>query len=927
MGYDNKLYGLSSDTSIAKYHIHSPSEVLRESSGNEQNYGAGRLSAVPKFEDDDDDWGNECGHDGRSPSHSAQAAIRRQTKKARRNKQKIKRNDNWQGLLPAELQSERYITYREKQRQRSKDRPGEKNVWPDFLENAFQLALRVVPPVGRKKENTICRDGPKLCGRNELISQKIELWTGVYRDRKQVSSHIQVLRNFMFDNDEWLQYVNVKNTSSPRQAAPQLHLQGLKLENLSTEDYRSLVHNPYEPIDQSGQTNALPCPPPGAILGSNAPDRGPRLNRIEFEMFVQSPTREKIHRYTSIQAEIGASPQALEEICNWRMSFPRLEDYHENAELEDNIILIESNIDLPTDHPPKNSTLSIHFQVNIAGISGNEQWSTSTSYYENNGEPVDMRKFYEINNICKTSSWDTPTVSRAPGSRDIQLEIPLHSNWWVQLFTRMAARKYGTMQDPYFLQQEEEWSRRYLQEMSIMQELRMSSGVAGASTKRVAIILWRFSPTRRGEVATTSWRKLKAPPQRFKVNSPTQSPEPLLQHSMVLDSSLHTIAMPQPIFANAERFLLHQSDIFAKDSERIVSESRPARDSPAPALTPDYTTSFPSSTTTSFPPSVTHGYLSHEESQESACYSQDSHSYRQASFESQNSFNFPQKTAYALQGARAYEEDLNHVPQNLELESQDPAYYPQQSLDPMPDFHSPIQYDDELCQDGFNYDGSHATQEFSGGQIQLSFQAQQGAPESHPSSYIGPPRDIAPLEGPVQTGRQIGDHDLHAAAEVFSEEQTETGIMAANLPQHEGLDFSAWDAQFTPEDLAALRSHNDAFHMHGDMQRTHREAHQLDGHQGHIHTESDWSLIQHLHDTVHEQVDQGAVVGDIEDANLLGEETHENDQVDDHFGFEEIYGADGQLVDSGQAVEAHEHHHQQQHQHHGSGGGLEHHDL
>lgn len=63
-------------------------------------------------------------------------------------------------------------------------------------------ALRVVPPVGRKKENTICRDGPKLCGRNELISQKIELWMGVHRDRKQVSSHIQVLRNFMFDNKE-----------------------------------------------------------------------------------------------------------------------------------------------------------------------------------------------------------------------------------------------------------------------------------------------------------------------------------------------------------------------------------------------------------------------------------------------------------------------------------------------------------------------------------------------------------------------------------------------------------------------------------------------------------------------------------------------------------------------------------------------------
>ncbi|KAI4264413.1 MAG: hypothetical protein L6R42_000471 [Xanthoria sp. 1 TBL-2021] len=920
MGYDNKLYSLSPDTSIVKHRLHSPNDVLRTSSGNEQNYGNRRRAAVPKTEDDDDAWSVECRSGRSTHSHSAQAAIKQQMRKARRIKRDTT-NDYWEGLRPAELESDRYLAYRAKQRQKAKDRPDENNVWPDFLENAFQLALRVVPPVGRKKENVICEDRAKLCGRNELISHKIEFWTGVYRSRKQVSSHIQVLKNFMLDNDAWLQHVNAKRASSPGLAAPQLHLQGLNLENLSTEDYRSLVHNPYGPIGPSVHKRALLCPPPNAILGSNAPDRGPRLNRIQFDMYVQSPAKEKIHRCTSIQAEIGASPQALEEISNWRVSFPRLEGYHERGELEDNIILIDSNIDLPPDLPPKNSTLSIQFKVNIAGAPGKQQWSTSTNYYENNGEPVDMRKFYEINNIRKTTSWDTPTVFATPDSRDIQLEIPLHSIWWVQLFTKMASRKNGTMHNPYSLQQEEEWSRRYLQEMSIMQEVRVSSGAAGASTRRVAIILWRFSPTRHGEVATTSWRKLKAPPQRFKVNSPTQSPEPLLQHSMVLDSSLQTIAMPQPVFAYAGRFLHQQSDIFVKDSERIVSESQSAQESPAPALSPDYTTSFPSSTTTSFPPSVTHGYLSHEESQESTCYSQDNCLYRQESFASENSFNFPQKATYALQEARAYEEDLNHLPGSLELESQDPAYYSQQSLDPVPDFHSPIQYDEELCQDGLHYGGSNIPHEFSGDQIQLSFQTHPLAPESH-SPYIEPPPGIAHYERPVQTDRRFSYHEFPAPIEDISADHAETHLMATNLPQNEDLDFSAWDVEFTPEDLAALRSHNDGFHIHSNIQYAHGDPHHIDGHTGNVHTESDWTIIQ-MKNHLHETVDQGVTIGEMEDDNLLAEEIHDDgDNAGDNFGFEEIYAPESQLIGS-QAVEG------QQQQH--VGGGLEHdyegHDL
>ncbi|KAL8811670.1 MAG: hypothetical protein Q9200_001606 [Gallowayella weberi] len=864
MDYENKQYLLSSTTPNFHDRHYSSHEVLQISSGNEQSYRPERLSGVAKLEDEDDEPSVDFRARGKTSSHSAQAAIKQQRRAQRRDEKRKtaetadkKFEDLWKGLRQEELESPRYLQYREKQRQKARDRPDEEKIWPDDLEYAFQLDTR-----------------PTAEGQTALKSQ--------------------------------------------------IHLQNLKLDNLRDDDFRLLIRDPLAPRLHS---SALMCPPANAILGSNAPGQGLVVNRIEFEMFILSPTQEQTHRYTSHQTEIGAAPQALEEISDWRVSFPLLEDYHVRSQLDSDIILIKSNIDLLNDYPEPKSTLSIRFRVNISGATGNDQWFIKTNYYKNNGQPVDMDKFCEKNNLSKTSSWDTPTVLRTPGNPSIQLEIPLQSKWWVQLFTNMAARKYGRSHDPYLLQQEEDWSRRYLQEMSIMQELRVRSENAGASTKRVAIILWKFSQSPHGEAATTTWRKLKPPPQRFKVNSPGQSPKPPLQYSMDLDSSLHTIAMPQPVFAYAGRFL-HQSELLAKDSERIVTDSQSIGVSPSPALTPDYTTSFPSSTTTSFPPSVTQGYLSHEDSQESACYSQDNHSYRQGSFASQNSFTFSQKSFTAYQEPRTYDEDLNHLPGSLRLEPQDAAYYSQQSLDAIADFHPDEQYDDELCQDGFHHADLRAMHDLSGGQVQLSFQTQDLSPNPHPPPYLATPINFSHHEGLVQADAQTNDHgfhqadhedlapadanitehELHEASHNFSALPDEPQIMAADLPPDADLDFSAWETHFTPEELEALRSHHDESNAQSELRHPYSKTHGFDGHRGHVHTASDWTFVQtreHLHDTSVEQPGNPAMHGQIADEEDVGQNNHHLDGGDDNFDFEEIYGPESQHAES-QAVEGQE---------------------
>lgn len=65
------------------------------------------------------------------------------------------------------------------------------DIWLDDVEAAFEEVLEIIPKNGLSKIKILGRS----CGRNELISDFILTKTGKYRTRKQVLSHIQVIKN------------------------------------------------------------------------------------------------------------------------------------------------------------------------------------------------------------------------------------------------------------------------------------------------------------------------------------------------------------------------------------------------------------------------------------------------------------------------------------------------------------------------------------------------------------------------------------------------------------------------------------------------------------------------------------------------------------------------------------------------------------
>lgn len=258
-------------------------------------------------------------------------------------------------------------------------------------------------------------------------------------------------------------------------------------------------------------------PPPHVVFHPNLHAEATNINKIyglSFDMWVSAPNQpggieSAFHLYTRLQGDQRhpAPPKRLENIPNWRTSFPHLNSVMAdvNNPLNCDIILLEANLRLMDDFPPSGSKLGIQLELDFtqppngdALTNQMENWSCSTYIYE------------EGQNIYRARQ-------DLPKQQSNKVKPPFESTWWAKRFTELTE----IAKDRQLNELADRQTRDYFRTLTAVQEIRATPSSRRVSnqypdnsqddSKRMAILLWQFRQTRSNEVGTTTWRRVTSP--------------------------------------------------------------------------------------------------------------------------------------------------------------------------------------------------------------------------------------------------------------------------------------------------------------------------------------------------------------------------------------------------------------------------------
>ncbi|KAF2276967.1 uncharacterized protein EI97DRAFT_304664 [Westerdykella ornata] len=377
----------------------------------------------------------------------------------------------------------KYQKYREKKPKEGdkKDEDEDLEKWPEFLDRAFFRALIRWPPSGRVQYVV---DGEKQ-GRNQLISRSIFLKTGVMRWKKQISSHIQVLRPKLLDAPQV-----VRHFSKPGKTK-----KGSARERANQVRNRQLSYSVKRDEDRMDDTTAtlyggyrleLPASSPYAVrTEAKAP-----FTMMHFEMLVQEHNEQAVHYVTQLGDDPRLGDVHFPDLNTWNMQYPEL-NFHRVSEWRDRQVLIcHASIDLMMDKQPGGAELAVKYVIDSAhDISHLEPMHCRTRFYDSG------TLAYEEERRCE---YATNTRSN----------LHFGSQFWVRRMSdlRMKLLKGQRHDDPGVARKMEKEVQRSLQYMTAVQDVYGTRGDLGMQ-QCLLTILWRFRQTRtRHEMGRVSWR-------------------------------------------------------------------------------------------------------------------------------------------------------------------------------------------------------------------------------------------------------------------------------------------------------------------------------------------------------------------------------------------------------------------------------------
>lgn len=656
------------------------------------------------------------------PHHSAQAAI-----KAGHPRRRQPSSFSSQRLIywGVEWETPRYCAYREKCRLQ-----GSKNgKWPDRVEEAFQMAIRFFQRRGRKKYEL----RGKQCGGNEFISYFIERTTGAIRTRKQVSSHLQVLKGFMPENKLWMSLVadikpegprNRKHDDAAREAAV------VAYENLVYDDGFD-IRASYPPIPNR----------PSAAIENLASDvrQGPTIQRISlFDMTLQD-THDKgtiYHIFTSIQSETPSAPKVLSDVSNWHEMYPALAIYLDRGQIDCPVYLFDTHLSLP-DKADTSCLLGTQLSMEF------HQGADFVGWHQQNGCLVDFAK------IGKDLEPLDLLNSEVMGTDNCTLSnVGFKSEWWSRVLTPLIIKKeeVAKSRDPTLIREEEECANREVQGLSGMQEIWATHRASKRGPQRMAILLWRFSTAKRGERGTTSWRQVLPPFSAYDIQSPHPPSE---KPPMTLDTTLEA-SLPFDTHQNS------QPSIFSGCPTGDLSTA-PLSEASSLSMTPTLESrSFPSSTSTSIPSAASSSNYPLFPSQDSSFQLQDSAYPALGGFDSQSSgYSLYEHQEVVETSHESFESQEFANDSQESYQSQEVIYHSQESLYPQaPD--ELYEYPYHIVEPPFT---APSSQDFTGGEIHLSYGETEDSQSTYEPPLIAPQANMVPQHQLIQHPEHFDQHD------------------------------------------------------------------------------------------------------------------------------------------------------------------------